>query len=494
MAASIPASNIVNVIPGVISAGGTGLDMVGLFLTNSVRAPYGLPLSFASADAVAAYFGPTSDEALRAATYFNGYVNSFIKPAFLRFAAYATAARAAWLRGGTLGLTLAQLQALTGVLTLTVNGTAYTSSTINLSAATSFSNAASLIQAAFTTPPFTVTYDATAGAFLLTSNTTGTGSTITAATGTLAAPLNLTLATGAIVSPGAAVDVPATAMAALVAQTQDFVSFSTLFLPSDADILAFARWTSGEGNRFLYVPWLTPAAAVGNSDTTSPARVADSEQLSGTAFIYSPSADKAAFVMGYVASIDFNRTNGRTTAAFRRATGLTADVTNETIAQNLLANGYSFYGSYATANDAFTWLYNGQVSGEFGWIDSYINQIWLNNAFQLSLMAFLRDIGQIPYNDDGYELIGAGIQTDIDNAVDFGAIRAGVTLTESQRVQVNSLAGQDIGDILFTRGWYLSVRDPGGAARAARQSPVCTFFYTDGQSVQRINLSSLMVQ
>ena len=492
--ASIPASNIVNVVPGVISAGGTGLDMVGLLLTNNGRLPYGQVLRFASADAVAAYFGASSDEAAKAAVYFNGYVNSFINPAFLLFAAYATAARAAFLRGGTLGLTLSQLQALSGVLTLTVNGTAITSGTINLSAATSFSNAATIIQAAFTTPNFAVSYDAIADAFVFTSTTTGAASTITAATGTLSAPLNLSAATGAIVSPGAAVDTPSAALTALVAQTQDFVSFTTLFAPSDADILAFARWNSGRGNRFLYVPWLTPAAATGNSDTTSPARVAATEGLSGTAFIYSPSADKAVFAMGYVASIDFNRTNGRTTAAFRRGAGLLADVTNETIAQNLLSNGYNFYGTYATANDAFTWLYNGQVAGEFGWIDSYINQIWLNNAFQLSLMALLRDIGQIPYNDDGYEQIGAGIQTDIDNAVDFGAIRAGVTLTEAQRVQVNSLAAQDISDILFTRGWYLSVQDPGGQARANRQSPVCTFFYTDGQSVQRINLSSLMVQ
>ena len=166
----------------------------------------------------------------------------------------------------------------------------------------------------------------------------------------------------------------------------------------------------------------------------------------------------------------------------------------QTIANNLLANGYSFYGTYATANDEFTWLYNGQVSGDFAFIDSYINQIWMNNAFQLSLMALLRDVGQIPYNDDGYEMLGAGIQSDITNALDFGTIRAGVALTESQKAQANAIAGLDITDTLFNRGWYLSVVDPGGTVRAAPGSPVCTFLYTDGQSVQSITLSSLMVQ
>lgn len=494
MVASIPASDIVNVLPGVISAGGTGLDLVGMFLTNSPRVPTGQVLSFPSDTAVADYFGPTSDEALRAATYFNGFVNSLIKPAFLLIAPYATSARPAFLRGGTLALTLAQLQALSGTLIVTANGTLYTSATINLSSATSFSNAAALIQAGFTTPPFTVSYDSIAGAFLITTSTTGAAATLTAATGTLASALNMTVATGAVLSQGADVSVPATAMSAIVAQTQDFVSFTHLWAATDDEIVAFADWNSDQEDRYLFVGWTNTNVATTNSDTTSPGARIKAAELSGTALVWSPSSDKAAFLMGAIASVDFNRGNGRTVMAFRRGTGLTADVTNQTIARNLLANGYNFYGTYATANDSFTWLYDGQVSGQFAFIDSYINQIWLNNAFQLSLMVLLRDVGQIPYNDDGYEMIGAGIQTDINNAVDFGAIRAGVTLTESQKAQANALAGLDISDTLFNRGWYLAVLDPGGQVRAARGSPICTFLYTDGQSVQKINLSSLMVQ
>lgn len=494
MVASIPASDIINVVPGVISAGGTGLDMVGLILTNSARAPSGQVLQFASAADVATYFGASSDEAAKATVYFNGFINSTIKPAFILFAAYATAARAAFLRGGTLALTLAQLQALSGTLIVTANGTQYTSATINLSGATSFSNAASLIQAAFTAPPFTVTYDSVSGSFLFTTTTTGAAATITAATGTLATALALTVATGATLSQGSDVAVPATAMDALIAQTQDFVSFTHLWAASDDDIVAFATWTNGKQNRFLYVPWTNTTVATTNTDTTSPGPRIAAAELSGTALIWTNSADKAVFVLGYVASIDFTRADGRMVAAFRRGSGLTADVTNQTIARNLLANGYNFYGTYATANDEFTWLYDGQVSGDFAFIDSYINQIWMNNAFQLSLMALLRDVGQIPYNDDGYEMIGAGIQSDIDNAVTFGAIRAGVMLTESQKAQANALAGTDISDVMFNRGWYLSVLDPGGTVRAQRGTPVCTFLYTDGQSVQKITLSSLMVQ
>lgn len=495
MVTSIPASDIVDVVPGVISAGGTGLDMVGLLLTNSARVPIGSVLSFVSQSAVAAYFGSSSDEASAATTYSNGYVNSFIKPAFIRFSRYATADAAAWVRGATLGLTLTELQALAAsTMTITVDGVAKTSSSVNLSGASSFSNAATLIQAAFTTPGFTVTYDSVAGAFLFTSNTAGASSTTSYVSGTLATSLKLTLATGATISQGADAMTPGPAMDAIVALTQDWVSFTHLFSQTTDEIVEFATWTNGQDNRYLYVPWTSDAAAITNSDTTSPMALIRAADLSGTAAVYSATFSVAVGVLGYGASLDFNRTNGRTVAAFRQFSGLTAEVTNQTIAANLIANGYSFYGSYGTANDEFTWLYNGQMAGPFAWVDSYLNQIWMNNSFQLSLMVLLGAIGQIPYNDDGYETIGQGIQSDINRALSFGAIRSGVTLTESQKVIVNGIAGQDISDVLFTRGWYLSVLDPGGTTRAARGSPVCTFFFVDGQSVQRIILSSLQVQ
>ena len=494
MANSIPAKDIVNVVPGVVSPGGPGLDMVGLILTESVRAPVGQVLRFPTARAVSDYFGPTSDEASAATIYFNGYVGATSVPAFILFSAHTLTARAGWLRGAALGLTLAELQALTGALTINFGGTPLTSAAIVLTAATSFSNAATIIQAAFTSPDFAVTYDGLTGSFLFTSTATGDVATIVYATGTIAAGLKLTEATGATLSQGQDARTAAETMNAVTDATQNFVTFTHLAELTDDEIVEFATWNGTQDDRFLYVAWTDSPAAITNSDTTSPAVRIAALELSGTASIWSPTFDKAVFILGYAAAIDFNRDNGRTVAAFRRGQGLAADVTNQTIANNLLANGYSFYGTYATANDDFTWIYNGTVSGPFAFIDSYLNQIWMNNAFQLSLMNLLGQVGQIPYNDDGYELIGAGLTTDISNAVDFGAIRAGVVLSEAQKTIIIGIAGSDISDILFTRGWELTIQDPGPAVRAERGSPICTFFYTDGASVQKITLSSLMVQ
>ena len=153
---SIPASAIVSVNPGVISAGGNALVLNGLMLTANAAIPIGTVQPFSNQPAVANFFGATSAEAQLAQNYFSGYDNSTLKPGNLLFSQYPTSAVAGYLRGGSVAaLTLTQIQGLTGTLTVTVDGTTATSSTINLSAATSYSNAATIIQAGFTSVSYT---------------------------------------------------------------------------------------------------------------------------------------------------------------------------------------------------------------------------------------------------------------------------------------------------------------------------------------------------
>lgn len=510
---TIPAKDIVSVVPGVLPAGGSALDMIGLFLTTSTRAPIGQVLAFANDTDVGDYFGVSSDEKNLATIYFNGFDNSHKKPGSLLFAQYPQAAVAAWLRGGNTGLDLAGLKAVTpGTLTITVNGSAKTSSSINLSGATSPSNAAALIQAAFTSPGFTVTYDSTSGGFVFTNSATGASSTITvASTNAFATALKLTTATGAIVSPGADAAVPGAFMDSIVSYTQDWASFMTIFDPDvsgNANKQLFAAWCNGKGNQYMYVAWDTDTTATNTQPSTSSlGYLLHQSSSSGTYVHWAPDATegpkKAAFICGMTASIDFTQREGRITFAFKSQTGLVADVTSQTVAHNLggdpqsigsKGNFYNFYGAYATRNDLFVWENRGFISGPFLWADSYVNQIWMNNALQLALMVLLKSTYSIPYNTKGYALIEAACLDPINAALNFGAIRAGITLSESQRAQVNNNAGLEIADTIEARGWYLQVLDAQPQVRAARSSPPCTLWYTDGQSVQAISLASIEIQ
>lgn len=488
---SIPASDIVVVNPGVIGTGGNPLALNGVILSKSAYLPTNSVQSFASADSVSAFFGPSSTEYALAQTYFLGFDNSTSKPGTLLFAPYLDADRAAWLQSGSLsGLTLTQLQALSGVLTITVSGTVKTSSTINLSAATSFGNAATIIQAGFTSPGFTVTWDAVKAAFVFTNTAAGAASTITEASGTLAAGLKLSLATGAILSQGDTVDTPATAMDSVKSKTQNWVSFMTVWEPLTTDKTAFAVWTNAQNQRYMYVAWDTDAQAIINGSTTNFGYLAKTAAYDGVAVVYNTAA-LAAFVLGSIASIDFSRTNGRITTAFKSQSGFSATVTDQQIGANLLANGYSFYGNYATANDTFNFFYNGQITGKWKWIDTFVDQVYLNSQFQLALLSLLTSVKSIPYNEPGYSLIRAAMLDPILSALDFGAIRAGVTLSQSQKAQVNQAAGRDVATIIQQQGYYLQILDPGAQVRGNRGTPVINFWYTDGGAVQRITVASV---
>jgi len=497
MAQSIPASAIVSVTPGVISAGGSALDIIGLLLTQSTQSPIGAVQAFSTQAAVAAYFGSASAEAAFATVYFNGYDNSALKPASLLVAQYPYAAVAGYARGGA-GLTLAQIQAVTsGTLAVTVDGVLKTSSSINLSAASSPSNAATIIAAAFTGFGATVTWDSVSGAFVITSSTTGASSSIAVTTGTVATSLLLTAATGAVVSAGAVAAAPGTFMDALVAVTQNFVSFTTQWETTVSDGTAFAAWTNGKNNRYRFVLWDTDATVATTVPATTSAGYAITQaKYSGTVLVYSPvnAVALGAFALSIPACENFAALNGRNTSAFRSQAGLPADVTSSIVATNVQANAYNFYGAYATANDGFTFYYPGSITGKFLWDDSYVNEVWLNNALQLSLMTLLTNVGNIPYNPTGYGLIRQGCQDPINQALNFGAIRAGVTLSALQKAEINNAAGVDAATVIQNRGWYLQVQDAPAGVRAARGSPPITLWYSDGQSVQSVALSSLEVQ
>ena len=90
-------------------------------------------------------------------------------------------------------------------------------------------------------------------------------------------------------------------------------------------------------------------------------------------------------------------------------------------------------------------------------------------------------------------MIRAAVLDVINQGLNFGAFQTGVTLTNEQAVQVNTTAGTRVDNILSNNGWYFQVLTASPQTRAARQSPPCFFWYTDGGSVQQINLASIEV-
>jgi hypothetical protein len=142
---TIPFSKVARVTPNVLPTGGSARTIIALFLTTNTRVPIGTVASFTTSDAVGNFFGFTSMEYQNALKYFAGYDGSSKRPASLLFVQYPLNDVAAYARGGDLSdLTLTQLQAFSGTLSITINGVLKTGS-VDLSGATSFTNAAIII-------------------------------------------------------------------------------------------------------------------------------------------------------------------------------------------------------------------------------------------------------------------------------------------------------------------------------------------------------------
>ncbi len=603
---TIPFSQVANIVPGVLSAAGSAVDLNAVVLTQSQYAPQQQVLGFDTAQAAADWFGATSLEAQIAAGYFQGPDNATATPGLLKFLAYAESAVEAFLLGSSQALlTLSELQTLSGTLTLTVGTTPFTSGTIsftplvapvqlasttsttggslaaatyytkvtaitasgettasneesvtttgtastvtvtwdsvpgatgykiyvgtsansegvyasvgavttydmtalptnsaappsvNTTGANSFSEAASMIQSAFTSPTFSVTFDSLHQAFMITTTATGVAATLTYCTGTLASGIGLDAGSGGTLSQGAAATTPATAMAWLVSQDQNWASFLTAWSSQLTEREAFAEWTSQNAPRYAYIEWDTDTADDTANNSASFGGYLTANTLSGTLPVYG-SALHAAMVAGWAASLNFTQKNGRSTLCFRSQAGLAPSVTDSTTYANVTSNGYNVYAAFGSNNPAnnANWMTPGTISGKFTWADTYFNQIWLNAQLQAAVVALMQSVGSIPYNSAGDALIDGALRAPILAAVNFGAIRAGVSLSASQVQQVINQVGVDVSATLTAQGWYLYSNAAGTPAsvRATRGSPPCTLLYMDGESVQSLTLPSIVIQ
>ena len=353
-----------------------------------------------------------------------------------------------------------------------------------------------------------VTYDSVSGGFNVISPTTGVASTAAYATGTIAAALKLTAATGATLSQGAdAVTSPAAFMNNLIQVSRAFASFALSFNPDNSgnDIrFAFAQWNATQNSRFCYVATDDDAAPTASDNATSSLgnRIKAANiggtivnwQLASPGIVALDYANTSAFVMGIGASIDFTQSKGRVTFDARRpVSGVTVSVDDDTVHDNLLANGYNFYEVQGDGDEEWRWYTNGSVSGDFRWADSYFNQVAINSAFTRSLAGLLQSAFAIPYNAAGRTLIEGSLADDIEQFLNFGAYQAGVVLSSQQIADVNNRAGKDIASTLTNQGWYLDVGVAAPDVRQARGSPPMTFYYVDGQSVQQFDMASIVL-
>ena len=488
MLPSIPASKIVTINPAVIGTGGSPLALNTVVLTDASIYPTG---QFGSAEDVADVFGHGSDQYNFAAAYFAGYAGSTIKPSTLYFVRYNPADTAAKLIGASRkSLDLADLQAITGDLTIIIDGTPKTGS-VDLSSASSFSDAALTIGTALTAD---VEFDTQLQSFIVKSATVGASSSVAYATGTAADALGLSQNAGAVADNHTAASAVDTVMDVVTGYTLNFAVITTIGASFDLTAhKAFAKWNSKQLSRYWYVQYgMEPTALIAGNNNCFGSWLKENA-TDGTTAIYG-TMEQAALACGYAASINFQETNGRATMEFKRQAGIAATVTNSADADALESNGYAFYGAYATANERFIFFRNSRVSGDFKWVDAYLNQVYLNSQLQLAFMTMLTSYKAIPYNAEGIAIHRAAAQDPILEMLNFGGIQEGVNLSEQQAAQVNYEAGFEASRQIENTGYCLLIQEATAQVRGMRASLPIKLWYTDGGSVHTVNLASINIQ
>ena len=436
---SISIERYVSITSGVIGAQAVAQrELIGLRFSTDPRVPVGAHVVVGSAPDALDYFGLTADYDF-AAQYF-----SYVSPApvsraqRLRYAAYVDTARPARVYGASTTATLSDFQAIvSGTLTVTIGGVTQTYSAINLSAVATLAAVASAIQTLIAADfaSSTVTYNAVGSTFNLVTATTGDAD-ISVGTSALSTLLGWT--TGAIMSPGAAVQTPLEALRAAEQVTDSFGSFSFGATITTDQIVALAQYNASLNVKYMHLqPVTTSNAQAVSAAVASIASVG--LVLNDTANQYKESIPAAV-----MAATVYERRNAAVNYMYRQVSGMGADVTSDTEADTYDALRVNYYGETANAGQKIAFFQRAfMMGGATAPLDMSVhaNEQWLKAYLTARLMSLQLSLGRIPANNAGRGYVIAQVTDAADLGKFNGTILPGANFTIAQQLAVTQLTG-----------------------------------------------------
>lgn len=420
---------------------------------------------------VASDFGSTAPEYLAADLFFS----QAPQPSLLYIGRFAQTATSGILHGGPFSGTqqynaVTALAAITtGSMSITVDGTAHSLSSLNFSAQTNMNGVAGVLANAMAAYA-AVRWNAGLGRFDIESNSTGATSSVSYATPTgsgtdVSALLNLTAATGASLPVSGQVSETALQCVQLLAnQSNDWYMLTFAAAISDSDHLAVAAFIEGESPSRLYGITTQEAGALSATSTTDIAYVASAALYKRTTIQYSTSSPYAvASLFGRFATVNFQASSSVITGMFQQEPGVTAEILTESQAAALEAKNCNVFVAYSNSRAIIQEAV--MTNGYF--IDEMQGTDWLQNAIQTAVFNLLYTrTTKVPQTDPGINLIVNTIDAQLVQAVTNGLVAPGVW----QGPQIGQI---NTGDAL-AKGWYVyaqPIAQQAYADRVARKAP-----------------------
>lgn len=433
------------------SSGVRQRDLIGrLFTTAAILSP-GSVFEFTDPASVGEFFGLSSAEYTRAVSYFS-FVSpgAFSAPRKLSFARYSPSGNGTQVYGGDPAALSQLVLATAGGLALIFNGgAAIDVSGVDLSAATSLADVATAmttaIQASSVDPNVTaavVSYDATAGRFVFSSNNIDASTVEVESTASgvfdLATALAWLPSTGALYVNGTAPQTPQTAFIEAANVSNNFGSFTFMQSLTIEQHATLAQLNTTYNVQYQYHVGVSRA----NYETWAAALAG----FAGTGVTLSPFANEfpEMFPMIQLAATDYSLRDAVSTYMFKQLGGLTPSVTTDLESDTLDALRVNYYGETQTAGQKLSFYQRGfLMGGPTAPVDMnvYANEQWFRDHLGAALMSLLLSASRISANVAGRGRVLAVIQDSIDLALLNGTISVGKTLTAPQRADVTQRTG-----------------------------------------------------
>lgn len=380
---------------------------------------------YSSMQAVAVDFPLATNEVNKCAT---AYYAQTPRPRDFLVGLVSATATPAYMYGTDLVDSLTSLKLVTaGGMTFKLDATDVVLKAINLSAITSFADAAAILQTAIQVARPGATCVFTKDQFLITSGTTGANSLIGAASAevqSLATRISLMDNQSAVTVQGAVAETPTYA---LTQCEQVNNSFYGVVIPDEyadtAEVLNVADWVEARPKVFFNTS--NDATILTSANSTTFVAQLKGKSLKKTLSIYSPiDSDYAgASVAGRAFTVNFEGTNTTITLMYKKLPTIAVASLNSTQRANMdRINCNAFIDVGGNSFFAESKMADG------GYFDTVHGLAWLQNRIETDVFNLLyTSPTKVPYDDTGVSMIIAKVDEGLRQGVRNGLIAPGNT-------------------------------------------------------------------
>ncbi|QWX10200.1 tail sheath [Vibrio phage vB_VpP_BT-1011] len=502
---NISSDRYVEIISGVGGAAAFPTRQLILRLfTNNEAFPTNSVVTFSSPEDLLTYLnGDSTAEEYKQAVYYFGYISKAIRtPKQLSIARWAEVNTSAQVFGSK-AATLDQLKTYTtATLDVTLNGTTYNATAIDLSTAASFADVATALQGKISAldaslSAATVTYNSASGGFDVDTNGDADGA-LTFASATAGFLSDIGLDSTAVFSSGISEQTLTELMTSSTNLSNNFGSLAFVQDLSLTEIEEVATWNKGQNFAYMYCEKSTKANSQSYFDTLKgygglAVTLYDDSVTDEYPWLH-PAAETAA--------IDPSKPNAFPNYMFAPDSVLSAVVTTDSEADTYDARRMNYMGRTQEAGQTRTWYQRGVLMGgdtDATTMSVYMGEAWLKAELKSQFLNMFNALPGITPDIAGRSYINLYLDAAVAQALPDGGngmISVGKQLTTTQQAYITQVSGdEDAWKQVQSEGYWYTVNFFSTVAESGvtEWTAEYTLIYATAEKVRKVSGTHILI-